>query len=274
MKKVMALVIACVLAIGIFSINAFAADEKLPGGTFFTADAVKKVHYRIGGTLNGDECGGGSGEPVYVTGKNDISYITFTLQDDDPALGMNIADYPILVCGVSVSREFAEGEARSFKMQVNGGTTMAVQLQSTTDLQLAVFVCTEGGSLETIKPYFSKGANNVIQTYTLEYFAFFKDSAQVNILRDVYKCDLDAYIAAGGSEEIPVATEIPSTQAPVTNAPTDNGEATQAPATEVPATKAPATEPKDENKGGCGSSGAIAQVMLILGAALIIKKRK
>lgn len=38
-------------------------------------------------------------------------------------------------------------------------------------------------------------------------------------------------------------------------------------------TTAPTTEP-DGNKGGCGSSAAIAQVMLVLGAALIIKKRK
>ena len=30
----------------------------------------------------------------------------------------------------------------------------------------------------------------------------------------------------------------------------------------------------EEEKGGCGSSSAIAQVMLIFGAALVIKKRK
>lgn len=53
-------------------------------------------------------------------------------------------------------------------------------------------------------------------------------------------------------------------------------EPTEAPATEVPATEAPeATKaPANEEKGGCGSSSAIAQVMLVLGAALIIKKKK
>ena len=54
----------------------------------------------------------------------------------------------------------------------------------------------------------------------------------------------------------------------------EQGEIT--PSTEAPATEAPeATKaPVNEEKGGCGSSSAIAQVMLVLGAALIIKKKK
>ncbi len=47
---------------------------------------------------------------------------------------------------------------------------------------------------------------------------------------------------------------------------------TPAPATEAPkATDAPAEE---KEEGGCGSSMAIAQIMLVLGAAVVIKKRK
>ena len=47
---------------------------------------------------------------------------------------------------------------------------------------------------------------------------------------------------------------------------------TPAPATEAPkATEAPAEE---KEEGGCGSSMAIAQIMLVLGAAVVIKKRK
>ena len=61
----------------------------------------------------------------------------------------------------------------------------------------------------------------------------------------------------------PKPTEVPTpvpTQAP-----------TAAPTKAPEATKAPATEEKD---GGCGSSAALAQIMLVLGAAVVIKKRK
>lgn len=64
----------------------------------------------------------------------------------------------------------------------------------------------------------------------------------------------------------PTATPAP------TEAPTEVP--TEAP-TEVPATEAPkATEAPAEEEGGCGSSVAIAQIMLILGAAVVLKKRK
>ena len=63
-----------------------------------------------------------------------------------------------------------------------------------------------------------------------------------------------------------------------TPVPTATPEITKTPVTPTPSvTTAPTTAPNEkpeENKDGCGSSSAIAQVMLILGAALIIKKRK
>lgn len=50
---------------------------------------------------------------------------------------------------------------------------------------------------------------------------------------------------------------------------------TQAPATKAPeATQATTADNKNEKSGGCGSSMAIAQIMMILGATVIIKKRK
>lgn len=64
----------------------------------------------------------------------------------------------------------------------------------------------------------------------------------------------------------PTATPAP------TEAPTEVP--TEAP-TEAPATEAPkATEAPAEEEGGCGSSVAIAQIMLILGVAVVLKKRK
>ena len=64
--------------------------------------------------------------------------------------------------------------------------------------------------------------------------------------------------------DAPKPTKVPATAAP-----------TEAPATSAP-TQAPATDAPAEEKeeGGCGSSMAIAQVMLILGAAVVLKKRK
>lgn len=78
----------------------------------------------------------------------------------------------------------------------------------------------------------------------------------------------------------PEATEEPIATPPSTEAPTDAPEVTDAPQapTDAPATQAPGTATQapttDDEKGGCGSSSAVAQVMLILGVAIIIKKRK
>lgn len=74
-----------------------------------------------------------------------------------------------------------------------------------------------------------------------------------------------------------------ATQAP-TQEPTATPDATQAPTTaptQAPTTapttaptKAPTKVPAAEEESGCGSSAMIAQVMLVLGAAVILKKRK
>lgn len=72
---------------------------------------------------------------------------------------------------------------------------------------------------------------------------------------------LDNIVVYEEHVDVPVVTQAPATPTP---------DPTQVPATEVPSTDVP----KAEEKGGCGSSSAIAQVMLVLGAALIIKKKK
>lgn len=92
---------------------------------------------------------------------------------------------------------------------------------------------------------------------------------------DIYAVEEEVYFyelgeLLPGATPVPTATPDPNaTQAP-TQAP-----ATQAP-TQVPATEAPkATDaPAKEEEGGCGSSMAIAHAMLILGAAVIMKKKK
>lgn len=75
-----------------------------------------------------------------------------------------------------------------------------------------------------------------------------------------------------------IVREVPDpepTQEPVT---TQAPETTQAPATTTApeTTKAPEAPMENDSseKGGCGGSAAVAQVMLILGAALIIKRKK
>lgn len=88
---------------------------------------------------------------------------------------------------------------------------------------------------------------------------------RLDILGEGIQVTLDDLCMDGGlikkiTESIPAHTQAPTaapTQAPTT-APT------QAPATEAPA----------EDEGGCGSSVALAQIMMIMGAALVIKKKR
>lgn len=70
----------------------------------------------------------------------------------------------------------------------------------------------------------------------------------------------EMYNAIAADEPTPKPTAVPTATPNVTAAPTE--------APTVAPSKAP------ESKGGCGSSAAIAQVLLVLGAALIIKKHK
>ena len=77
--------------------------------------------------------------------------------------------------------------------------------------------------------------------------------------------DLDAALAATGSEK---ATEAPETEAPETDAPE-----TEAPATEAP--EAPAETDAPAKKGGCGGvigMGAVA-VLTAAAAAVALKKK-
>lgn len=145
------------------------------------------------------------------------------------------------------------------------GGSVTATYQNTTDWQYVIFNFNSNGKysqpdaiLNKIRfdPFTTENQDAVID---IEYILFFtnKESAQT---------------WDGVFDFIPPApTQVPSTPTP---------QITQAPATEIPATEAPSTDaapPTAQNKpksGGCGSSCAIAQVMLVLGVALIIKKKK
>lgn len=96
---------------------------------------------------------------------------------------------------------------------------------------------------------------------------WFDDSSVISGKLGVHHEDATVYYTKAIYTEIEDPTPAP------TQVPTATPEATEVPATEVPATDAP-TEAPAKKDGGCGSSSAVAQVMLILGAALIIKKKK
>ena len=97
-------------------------------------------------------------------------------------------------------------------------------------------------------------------TVDIAWMAFFDSVASAT----AFDGDFDKLYATPTPD--PNATPTP------TPVPTETPKATTAP-TQVPldATRVPATTNNDK---GCGSSSAVAQVMLVLGAALIIKKKK
>lgn len=207
MKKVMALVIACIMAIGIFSINAFADDSKLPGGYIYTKDTVKGTHFSLSNGMAKTKSGGGSGEMTFFTiarGKEAASYVTFTFQDTDAVKGLNITEYPVLVAKVQLERTFIGNETGYFGVEINGGSRIedANLIQSTTDWQLLVLDLSNANvdSLSTMKLHYitNSDATEYLKT-TWDYFAFFKSTAEVDVLNNDYAGDLDAYIAAGGA---------------------------------------------------------------------------
>lgn len=99
---------------------------------------------------------------------------------------------------------------------------------------------------------------------------WFDDPEVIHGALGVYHEDATVYYTKAIYTEIEEPTQAPTQVPTATPEATATPEITQAPATDVPKTAEPA---KKESK-GCGSSSAIAQVMLILGAALIIKKKK
>ena len=142
------------------------------------------------------------------------------------------------------------------------GGSVTVIYEDTTDWQYAIFnfnsntnYTQEGATLNAFRFDVFNGANEEA-TFDIEYILFFDNKES-------------AAVWDGNFEAI--ATPVP-TVAPVTPTPVPTEVPTQAPATEAPkATEAPAEE---KEEGGCGSSVILAHAMLVIGAAMIIKKKK
>ncbi|MBE7067014.1 MAG: hypothetical protein E7385_05630 [Ruminococcaceae bacterium] len=277
-RKLLAMLIACIMIISLFSINAFASDEGTSeadkaGGYFFFADAEYDTHYKSGNTLDYAET---IDEGVAIgvkAGKTDVK-CTFTFSDYDTTVyGTDLVKYPILVARIKISRELTDSDTGSPAFLISDSTqtlkdkTFSFTLENTTEwqtivLDLAAMQADKFSGAESLPFYklrfdpLNKSVDGELE-YIIQYIAFFENT---EVIAD-FDGDLEKFLGLA-----PVATEEP-TEAP-TEAPTE--EPTEAPATEVPSTEAP----KKDDKGGCGSSSAIAQVMLVLGAALIIKKKK
>lgn len=208
MKKVMALVIACIMAIGIFSINAFADDSKLPGGYIYTEElkygstenyTASNAHVKAQSSSTNTE------GMVYLTVKKGYEkpYNTFNFKEGDGAYGTDLTQYPIFVAKVQLSRELLAGEEGKFCVETGGVKIEEANLiKSTTDWQLLVLDLSAANvsSVEKVKLwYFNKTSADEYITLTWDYFAFFKSTAEVDVLNNDYAGDLAAYIAAGGA---------------------------------------------------------------------------
>ena len=139
-----------------------------------------------------------------------------------------------------------------------------------------------------------QGTEEWVTIYTSEEFTEFWFDDDITLDKPVQATAWRFYVARDGAlpgthtaapgcavelTEIEIYTPVEvadPTQAPATEAPATEAPATDALTTEVPATKAPTTNvtDADDDKGGCGGSSAIAQVILVLGIALLIKKGK
>ncbi|MBE7067445.1 MAG: hypothetical protein E7385_07845 [Ruminococcaceae bacterium] len=226
MKKVMALVIACIMAIGVFSISVAAADSKLPGGHFFFKNAVKDsstgINYKIGNTLSTNSSKTKE-EGVQLKSKKPSPYCTFTFVEGDGLYGTDVDAYPYAVLKVKMDRAPGETDENFIGFNVNGMKIndedyLDVSYAATTDWQLVTLDLSgqQLGNLENFKLFLMKKIDESAHiTFLYEYIAFFKSTAEIDVLQNSFGGDLAAYIAAGGE----VATETPSEPTP---APTAN----------------------------------------------------
>ena len=213
------------------------------GGYIFTKDVIVGTHFSIGSSLVKAQSGGGSGDAIYLTprtGRGSDSYATITLQDADAVKGLNVNTYSKLVVKIQLSREFVDGESKSFAVSINGGEARSAELVSTTAGQFIVIDLAGAGadSLGTIKPSFGTGMTDY-QKYTIEYFAFFAANADLSS----FDGDLDALLASGETptptpEATPEITPTPTPEATPEITPTPTPEVTPE-ITPEPTTPAP-----------------------------------
>ena len=224
MKKAIALVIACVMAIGLFSINVFADDSKLPGGYFFFKNAVKDssgINYKIGNSLSTNSSKTKE-EGVQLKSKKESPYCTFTWVEGDTLWGTDVDAYPYAVLKVKLDRVPGETDENYIGISINdagptvGGSSginydsyLDVQYAATTDWQLVTLDLSglQLGDLEKFQLFLMKKIDTSAHiTFLYEYIAFFKSTAEIDVLQNSFGGDLAAYIAAGGevAQEPPV----------------------------------------------------------------------
>lgn len=144
------------------------------------------------------------------------------------------------------------------------GGSVTADYQDTTDWQYAIF------NFATNTKYTQEDAT--LNAFRFDIFVQENEEASFDIEYILFFDNKESAEAWDGNFEA-IATPVP-TQRPVTPTPPPTEVPTKAPATEAPkATDAP-TEEKEEEKGGCGSSVIFAHAMLVIGAAMIIKKKK
>lgn len=293
MKKILILLIVCLMITGLFTANVSADSSKLPGAVMLFDETPRFIR----GTLPNER------QDVYVDydnlvvdfeplnerttgkykGKLAISDARFSFfAGDELAEEGILEEYPIFVMRVKLSRAIVNGSAvanenegfseimLSMNNKDNAKSLGQFYFENTTEWQLVVVDLNtveglEDGSLVAIRIDPVEAVVEEPLTIEIEYIALFDSMSSI----DGFNGDLNSLTPT--QEPTTAPTEAPVTEAPATEAP-----ATEVPATDVPSTKAPDNNTSEvPNKdSGCGASSAVAQVMFVLGIAIIIKKRK
>lgn len=268
------------LLISLLSVNGFANDaatpvplEKLPTGVMFFSDDSAHTYYSpistrqvIDGILN-----------VYF--EVDTKDPKFAINAKGELLELELSESPVLVLKVKFSRPITEEEGYSqiFFYTTDHGEVTAEQRsikfnpQATTDWHLIVVDLNDntffadgayGGELKYIRYDPCLKVLGEELTIEVDWMAAFESKEAL----EGFDGDMKALLAT----PIPDPTEIPE-QTP-TREPTATPEATKVP---VNATRAPVTQaPAEKESSGCGAGVGLAQVLLVLGATLVIKRKK
>ena len=281
-RKLLALIISFVMVFSLFAVNVMADNEavtvtdKNVGGFFFLTDLEKSNHFTVSSTMEYVETVEDGLAMSPKAGKGDPKCTLTFSEVDSSFYGTDFVKYPIIVARVKLSRTLVEGESKKGDFFLTDTTaefkdkSYSFTYAETTDWQTVIIdTSSKTSSFSELLLYKLRidpcGAVDSDIEFIFQYVAFF------DTMEAAQAFDGDLYKLLGADAP---ATEAPATEVPATNAPATDAPATDAPATNAPATDAPATKaPVDEEKGGCGSSSAIAQVMIILGAALVIKRR-
>ena len=270
MKKVLVLLVATLCLVACFMVPSMAAIKYVEidwedVGLLYGKDVDMSGSGAEGTEVNNCRCNDSNGNKWLITGWNGPKDAYVLLGNYDMSTVQKVyIDY-----AMNTAAETAETDGR-------GPTKLSVAKKVVGDDGAVTF---EDVAFVLAVPTDAKGYSEVVEaemeildaTYQGPLYYCHTYGYGGTKANNTRAANLMLVIEDGTATEAP--TEVPEITPPADDTDTQPTEPA-APATEAPATQAPSTAAPKSEDGGCGSSAAVAQVMLVLGAALIIKKKK